>query len=218
MYRKRIASLLLAVLSFGIIAPNVSQAGGWVTKEVKWQLSNVGAPYNPTGIYVRDTTYNVLATGQTDTTATFSLDDADIIERGVVAPGIPEVNGIPTAMYAYQSDTTVVGYLVIQPDTSAAVTSTLTGVTAIFDGRAVGTGAVTTLARGWVKADSCFINGAAGATMATGDESIALPIRSISPYGNIRRWQNLRARITCTAGLMSGSCRIFLRYYDDDAK
>jgi hypothetical protein len=213
MYRKRIASLLLAVLSIGMFAQAV-HAGGWQTKEIKWQLSNVGTPTNATGIYVRDTLFNVLATGQTDTTATFSLDDADPIPRGVVAPGV--ING--SLAGATQSDTTVIAYLVMQPDTNAAVTSTLTGVTAIFDGRAVGTGAVTTLARGWVKADSAFVNGAAGATLITGDESVALPIRTISPYGNIRRWQNLRARITCTAGLLSGSVRVYFRYYDADAK
>jgi hypothetical protein len=217
--RKTFASLCLVAICLNTLAPLEAVAGGWVTKEVKWQLSNVGAPYNPTGIYVRDTTHTVLAISQTDTTATFSLDNADPITRGAVGHLIPEVNGIPTAMYAYNSDTTIIGYLVMQVDTTAAPTTVFGTLTALIDGKVGGFGSTATLARGWVKADSIVLTTATGAQLITGDETVVVPLQTIGKYSNIREFGALRARIsmTGTAALMS-AVRVWVRYYDLDAQ
>ena len=66
------------LLSLFLVAAFVPSAGHaeWVTKEIKWHKSSVGSPFDATGIFVRDTTYNVLAAGQVDTLADFSLDGA----------------------------------------------------------------------------------------------------------------------------------------------
>jgi hypothetical protein len=209
--KRFVLSLFALFATAFLITP--AEAGKWVTKEIKWQISNQGAPTNAGAIYIRDTLYTAL--GPVDTTANFSLDDADPIPRGVVAPGISEQGAVTASGFAYQSDTTVVAYVVLQSDSSAAPTSGLTSATMLVDGRVGGFGPATTLARGWVKADSTFVNGAAGGTMITGDESIAFPIRSISPYGNIRRWGTLRARISA-AGTALSAVRVFLRYWDND--
>lgn len=206
----------LLTVAFSLSAPRYADSGEWRTKEIKWMISSVGSPFSGTAIYVRDTTYNVLAVGQADTMGWFTLDDADVPPRGHVAPGISQQGAVTASPYSAQNDTTVIGYIVLQPDTSAAVTSTATSITVMIDGRGVGTGSVATLARGWVKADSVLLaGGAAGAGVITGDESWAFPIRTISPYGNIRRWGQLRARVSAVVGgVFSGQIRAYLRYYD----
>jgi hypothetical protein len=105
-----------------------------------------------------------------------------------------------------------VAWIIIQADSSVATTATATNVTMLIDGRVGGLGAAATLGEGWVKADSSFINGAAGGTMATGHDSYGIPIKTISPYGNVQRWPELRARITTATGSIPAG-RVFLRYF-----
>ena len=47
------ATLCLVALALGTLVP-AAQAGKWVQKEIKWHLTSVGTPTNPTGIYNRD--------------------------------------------------------------------------------------------------------------------------------------------------------------------
>ena len=206
------ASLLILALA----APAL--AGHWVTKEVKWRISSVGSPISATAIYVRDTTYQALGgTAGGDTTADFSLDGAQVPVRGVGGGNGIAGNNIwaGTAGGIYSPDTSAVAWLLIQSDTTVATASTATAITAILDGKVGGFGPPVTLARGWVKADSSFINGAAGGSMTTGDETVGIPIHTITPYGNIFRWPLLRARISPATGMIAGA-RVWLRYWTDN--
>lgn len=196
-----------ALLCLAVI-PAVSQAG-WVTKEINWQVSSQGSPYNAGAIYVRDTMYTAI--GPVDTTGDFSLDDAAPPPRGFGAPAGVLASGSSAAAVAF-NDTTTIAWITIQSDSSAAPTSGLTSATMFLDGRVGAFGPAITLARGWVKADSALVNGAAGGTLITGNESFAFPIRSISPYGQVLRWSNLRARISA-AGTALSAARVFVRYW-----
>jgi hypothetical protein len=71
------------------------------------------------------------------------------------------------------------------------------------------------LSSGWVKQDSALVNGAAGGTLIIGSESIGVPIRTITPYGNVFRWGELRARVTAVTGILSGGVRAFFRYWTE---
>jgi hypothetical protein len=106
--------------------------------------------------------------------------------------------------------------VLIQMDSSVIATPTLSSIAVAFDGRVGGYGPVITQARGWVKADSALVNSAGAAPnnppLIVGSESIAFPIRTISPYGNIQRWSQLRMRTTAGTGIM-GACRVFIRYW-----
>jgi hypothetical protein len=199
--------VLPAALVF-LVALSSTASAKWVTKEVQWRISNQGSPFNASAIYVRDTLRTAI--GPVDTTASFTLDDACPPPRGMGAPAGVAIGG-PSSFNAF-GDTTTVAWLLLQADSSAAPTAGLTSVTALIDGRVAGLGPATTLARGWVKADSALVNGAAGGTMILADESVSIPIRSISPYGNIFRWGALRARIT-GAGTSLSAARVFLRYW-----
>jgi hypothetical protein len=208
--RSPVRALCWALLC--LVVPAMAHAG-WETKEIKWRISSVGSPTNPTAIYVRDTT--VTSIGPVDTTASFSLDDAGVMPRGLLAPGIVGL----AALWAHQStqnDTTIIGYIVLCPDSSAVPTPAFTGVTALIDGRLGGFGASGTVVNsiGWVKADSALANGAAGGGMILGDHTITFPIRTMSPYGGIFRFAELRARITGVGGATGlAAARVFLRYY-----
>lgn len=205
----RITRIILpALLALACIASTAS--AGWLMREVRWQNTYVGG-ITGTGIVVRDTAYTVLnGAAALDTTNSFTMDDADIPPRGSVSPGVT------SAGTSSVSDTTVLGFLVFTADTSAVPTATLSSLTVLIDGRVGGFGPNSTVARGWVKADSALVNGAAGGTLTVGDESVAVPIRTISPYGNVRRWPQLRARTTLATGILS-SCRVFVRYWKNDA-
>lgn len=187
----------------------------WVTVQGHWKISSQGSPTSGTAIYVRDTLYNVIAAGQTDTIGSFSLDEAGLPPRGMAPPAGLTV-GVIQASGDFKSDTTTVAWLLFTPDSSAAPTTpTLSALTVLFDGRPAGLGRRSTgdLGSGWVKADSALVNGAAGGTLIVGNESVAVPIRTISPYGSVLRWGNLRARITSATGVLSGGIRVFLRYW-----
>jgi hypothetical protein len=111
-----------------------------------------------------------------------------------------------------QPDTAVVAWILLQADSTVATTATATNVTMYVDGRVGGLGAAVTLGEGWVKADSTFINGAAAGTMATGNDSYGIPIRTISPYGNVLRWPALRARLSTATGSIPAA-RVYVRYF-----
>jgi hypothetical protein len=204
--RKFFAVLMLATLCI----PALAQAE-WVQKEIRWTISGVTG--DGANIYVRDTTRVVFGGGSTtsDTTGWFSLAQATT-QRGAQDPRI--VNGSLNG--AAQNDTTIIGYLVFQADSSAVPTASLTTTTLIIEGRAGGFGGpATTLARGWVKVDSIVVNGAAGnASM----ETIVAPLRTITAItgqntiNNIQAFAQLRARTLTATGVLS-ACRAFVRYW-----
>lgn len=211
---KRFVVPFLAVLS--LLIPLTSHAE-WVTKEVKWRISGIGPTGTSTTVWARDTIYQAV---NVDTSAVFSLDDATVPPRGVAFSGGGTISASGTAFHPNAQDSTTIAWLLIQSDSSVATTATATNVTVLVDGR-VGAygpnpqGLATGNAEGWVKADSVFINGAAGGTMTTGDDSYGIPIHSVSPYGNVLRWPDLRARVTTATGSIPAA-RIFLRYYRPD--
>jgi hypothetical protein len=206
---KRFAVLLALLVS---LLPAVVHAR-WVTDEIKWQISSVGRPNDATAVYIRDTT--VTSIGPVDTTMGFSLDEATVPPRGVIAPGITGLAGANIVSGLAPNDTTSVGWIIITSDSSAAPTTpALTSITCMIDGRVGAYGLKQNLGSGWVKADSSLANGAVGGGMILGDQTVAFPIRTISPYGNIFRFSELRARITGVGGATGiAAARVFLRYW-----
>lgn len=204
--RKLSALVCLAAL----MIPLLAQAG-WKQKELRWTLSGVTG--DGSGIYIRDTTKVVLGGGTTtlDTTAWFTVSDATPVLRG--AQDLRVVNG--SLAGAAGNDTTIIGWLVFQADSSAAPTATLTTMTMIIEGRGGGFGLNTSNARGWVKVDSVVVNGSAG---ATGLETVIAPLRTIGAItgqntaNNLSAFEQLRARVLTATGILS-SARVFVRYW-----
>lgn len=218
MRNRFVAALFLTAL---LAVPHDSHAG-WVTKEIGWQISSVGSPTSPTGIFVRDTLYTVVqgVASELDTTNAFSLKDARPIPRGVVnIAALGTGSGATPALGGSGNDTTIVAWIVIQADSSAAGTATLSAITCLIDGKAVPQSKNTTsLGLGWVKADSALVNTAASphhTPIIVGNESVAIPIRTYSPYGSVLRWAQFRARFTAVTGILSGSVRAFVHYWSD---
>lgn len=208
---KRSLLALFAVLA--LLIPAAVNAA-WVTDPLSWRETYVGGS-NGTSIVVRDTLYDVVAAGQADTSWTFSLDRAMVPFRGMAPPGVNTV-GSTNISNGNQSDTTTVAWLVFACDSSVAVTPTLTSLTVLFDGRMGPVRALTAATdAGWVKADSALVNGAAGGTLILANETVAVPIRTISPYGSVLRYDTLRARVTSATGVLT-SCRLYLRYWRPD--
>lgn len=206
---KRFVVPFLAVLAF--LTPLTAHAE-WVTKEVKWRISGIGPTGVSTAIWIRDTT--VTSIGPVDTTASFSLNDAMVPPRGIGMPaGVATTgNGVLAS-----ADTCIIAWVMVAPDSSAIPTPAFTSATMLVDGRVGGFGAINSLSAGWVKADSCLINGAAGGTMILGDHTLSFPIRSISPYGTVFRFEELRARVTGLGGATGlAAARVFVRYYRPD--
>jgi hypothetical protein len=211
---KRFAAILMlfSIVSY-VALPLTAEAGQWRQNEIKWHRTSVGSPTNATGIYVRDTTYTVVAASVLDTTGTFSATPAG------VWPG----NGVGTA----SADTSIVGFLVIQSDTTAAISSAVTSVTYEIDGRQGGFGVATDNAEGWTQVDSSVVNCVADAAFGG---TIALPIRAIADnflttgtlgattgnrYFRIMAYNDLRCRITATTGVM-GAARVWWRWWSDN--
>ena len=207
----------LTILTLFVMVVPLAAHAEWMTKEVKWRISGRGPMGSSTTVWVRDT--SVTSIGPVDTTASFSLSDASVMPRGVVAPGVTGQVAL-NVTYSTPNDTTVIGYLVLAPDSSAIPTPAFTSVTAQIDGRIGGFGTVTdVLTAGWVRADSALANGAVGGGMILGDQTICFPIRTMSPYGSIFRFEELRARITGVGGATGlAAARVFLRYYRPDLK
>jgi hypothetical protein len=153
-------------------------------------------------------------TADGDTTSDFQINDATVPLRGLAQSGGIATNASGTAMSG-TGDTTTVAWLLIQCDSSTVTTATATAVTAIFEGRVGGFTYNATLGEGWKKADSTFINGAAGGTMVTGDDFYALPIHTYSAYGSVLRFEEMRARISPATGSIPAA-RVWLRYYRPD--
>lgn len=198
-----IATMLLPQLSFA----------GWVTKEVGWHISYVGG-IDGTSIVQRDTSKTVLnGANVLDTTATFTLNDADQLPRGLVAPGVTEVMGNPgVTIGAYQSDTTIAGWLLIQCDSSAVPSVTNGNIGIYLEGKVGGYGPVTVNSTGWTRVDSLVVSHASAT-----DYSDAIPIRTRGLYHSPLAFPQLRARtFSGTTALMS-SVRVFLRYWRNDS-
>lgn len=215
--KRRFSLIFLALFA---ILPAVVHAE-WVTKEIKWRISGLGPTGTSTTIFVRDTTFNAVGGGASDvgdTTSSFSLDDATVPPRGTaVTPlGGSAIGASGTAMNA-PNDTTVVAWLLLQCDSSTVTTATATSVTALFDGRVGGMTYNATLGEGWKKADSTFINGAAGGTMVTGDDFYRIPIHTVSPYGAVLAFPEMRARIGTATGSIPAA-RVYVRYYRPDVR
>lgn len=195
-----LASLLLATSA---IAENTTGKGHWQTDEIKWSITNQGG-LGGTAIWTRDTTFNVVAAGQTDTSGMFTLDYASIWHE---------------ADFATQVDTLIAGYLLIQSDSLGVAASTLSSVTYEIDGKAGGFYGASRVA-GWVQIDSTVARPITNP--ATG--CVILPLRLVSGAGtpdpeNSVNWfyklmacEALRVRITAATGLLSAS-RIFVRYW-----
>ncbi len=200
-----------------LLIPVVAQAE-WVQKEIKWNISGVTG--DGASIFVRDTAKVVFGGGTTtrDTTGWFSLKYAQPIPRGLGSaqayPSATEEMGSPTAWgAAYQSDTTIAAYIVIQADSTAAPTATVTSVTIEVDGRVGAYGPSTTLTRGWVKQDSLVIDGGTNrGNLTLADESVVIPLRTVGVYGPIWKWDQLRVHETAATGVLSAA-RAFVRYW-----
>lgn len=208
---KRFA-FLIAVLMAAIL-PATSHAE-WVDKEIFWQMSSRGTPFDGTGIYVRDTSFTVIqgVAAALDTTGEFSLNYASCPFRGGTG-----VSGATSALAPSGSDTCNVAYLMFSADSSAAPTTpTLTSATILIDGAPPGKSTNTTLAGNWQRADSIVVNsvGTNGTyPLAAGSTAFAVPIRTIGPYGHVQRFSIFRARISAATGILSGSVRVWLRYW-----
>lgn len=219
---KRFAVAFLAVLS--LIVPLTAHAGQWVQKEIFWSKGG-GVPASG-AVSVHDTAYAPLpfkTSGGVDTTGKFSLKDADIWTK------------MPTGTTGI--DTTLAAFLIIQQDSAGAVLSTVSSLTVEIDGRAGGFKGPATndlASLFWTQVDSTVVTYVAnGATSSTYNAVLVVPIRTIWNVGgtgsngpeNQLNWQyrlmayeDLRARITSQTGVLSGSLRAFIRYWDNDLK
>lgn len=202
----------LAILTlFALAIPLTADAGRWVTKEIKWRISGIGPTGVSTTIWVRDTSTVVFGgrSTTTDTTGTFSLNDADIPPRGSLAN--PHGVGWTT-----ETDSLEFAYLVFQTDSAAMGTPTVgTGAAfpVVIQGRVAAVGPASALSSGWVTADSIVLATGQGAY-----STVAIPIRSCGIYGagtgaNIRAFEELRAYNAGTGVGYLPSARAFLRYY-----
>jgi hypothetical protein len=207
---KRALLTLFAVLT--LIVPLTASAE-WVTEQLSWRETRLGGS-NGTSIVGVDTTYDVIAAGQVDTVKSFSLNRASPPPRGM-APPAGQVVGVPNQTNGNYADTTTVAWVVFAADSTVPIVPTLSSMTLIFDGRMGPTRANTANTdAGWVKADSALVNGAAGGTLIIGNETVRVPIRSISPYGSTLAFESLRCRITSATGVLT-SARVYLRYWQD---
>lgn len=209
--RKHLAALLIAALSTCVSTHALAQgAAEWTTKEVKWGLTNQGGPAGATAIWHRDTTFNVIAAGQTDTTSNFSLEHlADIVKPSAAA-----------------GDTLILGYLVFAQDSVGATASSVTSITVEIDGALVATsGTVAGQGGAWKQLDSLVVRTVASG--AVNDGVAIVPIRTKSlPIGNhdpggaadapeprlmALACDRFRARITAATGVMTAA-KVFVRF------
>jgi len=206
---KRFAAQVTLATLLAMTVVSAARAG-WVTKEIFWQQTNQGGPYAPTSVWTRDTTYNVVAASQTDTTGAFSLDQM----------GFPPFYARTSTM---ANDTTVVGWVLLVPDSLGVTAPTLSSVTAEIDGGIRGMEGSTGLS-GWTQVDSSVVTGRATATAS----AFRIPLKSIGQDAGIVHVANtdaagyallaypdLRLRITSVVGVMS-ACRAFVRYWKND--
>jgi len=208
----RVSRLVFLTL-FALMVPLQAFAGKWVQKEIGWKLSQQGPGGTGTGIWVRDTTFLVLAGEVADTLGDFSLSDADIWFNH---PGA-----------ATTVDTAYVAYVVLQGDSAVRGTETLASLTMEIDGRAGGFGTRVDLGS-WQQVDSTVVTFVDSNPL---NRVLTLPIRAISGLGGLgsngpenalnyfyrlTAFETLRVRFSTATGLLSGSVRAFIRYWDDD--
>ena len=106
----RIAPLLTALLLFAVPA---FAGPHWFVREVRWMYCNA----NANGVWCRDSLYTEGGTGPIDTTEWVQLDKLFI----------------PPLSQTIAADSIVVGYFIVQSDSSATYTASLTAVTAAID-------------------------------------------------------------------------------------
>lgn len=203
------ASLMIALLMVPVFA-----SAGWHTDEIGWHVSYLAGTGAPQPIAQKDTVYTVVnGASVLDTTAIFTLDAADVIPRGLVAPAVTEVIGNPgVTTAAYLSDTTVVGFLTLQPDSGSTAPAVGNGtITIMIDGKIGGYGPNNSNAIGWSRIDSTVTT-----IGAVADQSIGIAIRTQGKYGTPLSFSTLRARTIGGTGTM-GSCRVFLRWWKNDS-
>lgn len=211
---KRFAVPFLAALS--LLVPLVADAGQWVQKEIFWRKSSHGGPQGTSAIWVRDTTYTVLAGEVADTTGDFSINAADLWRPTKVG----------TATYV---DTALVAFIVLQADSSVRGTESITSVTAEIDGKAFSGGPTINLDN-YQQIDSLAVT---FPDFDLRNRVITVPIRAVNglgglqPGGNgpenflqmpyrIHAYQTLRVRFSTAAGILSGGVRAFVRYWDEE--
>lgn len=205
----RNARAFFATLMIGLLLLPVIASAGWRTKEIGWHISRIGG-INGTSIVQVDTALTVLnGASVLDTSVVFTLDDADVPPRGLAAQS--EVLGGPGVWgSAYQSDTTVVGFLVVQVDSTAAAVGNGT-FTVHLEGRVGGYGATSANSSGWARIDSTVTT-----LGAVADQSLPIAIKTRGLYNSPLAFSQLRARTSGGTGTM-GSVRLFLRWWKNDA-
>lgn len=191
--------LLISFLLFA--APAL--AGQWVQDPVRW-LETYQGGLSGTSIITRDTLFDVVAGGQTDTTWNFN------IRKAMPFPRIYATTAT--------ADTMPIAWLVFQPDSAGVTAPTLSSITVEIDGRA-GHYKGNSTHSGWAQIDSVVAAGLStrGAVhvpiYAVG--VLANPALTTNPYNRayaILAFDELRARITAATGVMS-ACKVFLRYW-----
>ena len=221
---KRFLVSLLTVAT--LLAPLPADAGRWVQKEIFWAKG--GATQWGT-VSVHDTTYapNPFKTSLVpDTTGKFTLKHADVWRDGHAGP-------------ATSVDTVIVAYLLVQRDSTQSVSgppTTVSSVTYEIDGRAGGYkfAPTDTLPTMWTQVDSTVATFVAGPGTGLHNNVLSMPIRAINGAGStvgqaaadlynfvntgyrLMAFEDLRVRFTAVTGIMSGSLRAFVRYWDSD--
>lgn len=202
--RKFIAAALLTALFA------VSAHAEWVTEPVKWVITNQGGPDGATAIWHRDTLFNVIAAGQTDTTQIFVLDNLEDMTKPSAAVG----------------DTMVIGWLIFAQDSIGATAANITSITVEIDGSPLSVNGVVAGASGpWKQLDSLVV----AQTPYDPDEqgAVVIPIRTrTGTLGNYDpggvaespkpkllafAFERFRARITAVTGVMTAA-KAFVRY------
>jgi len=198
------ALLLLFVIAAAI--PSQAYSGEWVKLPVRWLETYQGGS-SGTSIQHRDTLFDVVAAGQTDTTWSFSLGNArPFLSR--------------TATVTTNSDTAAVAWLIFSPDSAGVTAPTVSSITVEIDGRAGAYGGNSVNAA-WSQIDSVVSAGLSTRGI------VSVPIRAIGSLSNpalttfqynreyaTLAYPELRARITAATGVMS-ACKVFLRYWKE---
>lgn len=223
---KRFVVPIITLFAFLFMSGSAS-AGHWVQKEIFWSKGG-GNPANGS-VSVHDTSFATVpfkTSGGIDTTGKFTLKDADVWRSAHA--------GAATTV-----DTVTIAYLVIQQDSTGATLPTVSSLTYKIDGRAGGfRGPATTdiAPTFWTQLDSTVCTFVAnGATSSTYNTILTLPIRAVYGLGGfgmgsngpetslnfnyrIMAFEDLRVRFTTQVGVISGSLRAFIRYWDSDPK
>ena len=190
-----------------LVIPATVLAGQWKRDPLRWLETYQGGS-SGTAIVSRDTLFDVIAGGQTDTLWAFSIKDARVFRP------------FQTATVA---DTFVIAWLVFSPDSAGVADPTVSSITVEIDGRAGGYGANTVTEGGWAQVDSIVaighsVRGSITVPLRVVGGPLDNPVITTSPYNREYRllaYPELRARITAATGVMS-ACKVHLRYWADN--